>query len=291
MRPEEIAVTILDRRATRRSSRRSAAVGARVYLITDGDVAGAIAAATPRSGVDLLYGIGGTPEGVIAAAALKCLGGAIQGRLYPRDDAERQTLIDEGFDLDAVLTTDDLVSGDHVFFAATGITDGTLLRGVQYWPDGATTLLHGDALAFGHGALGRGRAPVRETRTILPHRVSPLTFEAIPIGEVCRILRASIRRGRPEMAEKTILVCDACGKPAAETVTIKTSRGNFVKDLCSTHVNELVAGARKPRPGRRKGATVAAAQARRRQDHRQDHRQDRRRRAEEARTPPQDPAS
>jgi fructose-1,6-bisphosphatase II len=76
---------------------------------------------------------------VIAAAALKCLGGEIQGRLYPRDDAERRALLDEGFDLDAVLSTDDLVSGEHVFFAATGITDGALLRGVQYWPDGATT--------------------------------------------------------------------------------------------------------------------------------------------------------
>jgi fructose-1,6-bisphosphatase II len=139
VKPEDITVTILDRprHAEIISSVRS--VGARVYLISDGDVAGAIAAAAPRSGVDLLYGIGGTPEGVISAAALKCLGGAIQGRLYPRDDAERQTLIDEGFDLDAVLTTNDLVSGDDVFFAATGITDGALLRGVQYWPDGATT--------------------------------------------------------------------------------------------------------------------------------------------------------
>jgi fructose-1,6-bisphosphatase II len=87
----------------------------------------------------LLLGIGGTPEGVIAAAALKCLGGAIQGRLYPRDDTERAALVDEGYDIDAVLTTDDLVSGNDVFFAATGITDGSLLRGVRYWPDGATT--------------------------------------------------------------------------------------------------------------------------------------------------------
>ncbi len=114
-------------------------MGARVYLISDGDVAGAISAAAPRSGIDLLIGIGGTPEGVISAAALKCLGGAIQGRLWPRDDEERQRLIDDGFDLDAVLMTDDLVSGDDVFFAASGITDGDLLRGVRYWPDGATT--------------------------------------------------------------------------------------------------------------------------------------------------------
>src|SRR5436305_370288 len=83
-------------------------------------------------------GIGGTPEGVISAAALKALGGAIQGRLYPRDDGERQVLLQEGFDIDRVLTTDDLVSGNDVFFAATGITDGSLLGGVKYWPDGAT---------------------------------------------------------------------------------------------------------------------------------------------------------
>ena len=111
-----------------------------MYLITDGDVAGAIAAAqTWRSGLDLLFGIGGTPEGVIAAAALKCLGGAIQGRLYPRDDEERAKLVDGGLDPDRVLTTDDLVSGDDVFFAATGVTDGSLLSGVRYHEDGVTT--------------------------------------------------------------------------------------------------------------------------------------------------------
>jgi fructose-1,6-bisphosphatase II len=111
-----------------------------VFLITDGDVAGAIAAATTRrSGIDLLIGIGGTPEGVIAAAALKCLGGAIQGRLYPRDDEEREQLVGAGYDISRVLMTDDLVAGQDVFFAATGITDGSLLHGVKYWPDGATT--------------------------------------------------------------------------------------------------------------------------------------------------------
>jgi len=139
VRPEDIAVTILDRPRHEAMINACREVGARVYLITDGDVAGAIAAAAPRSGIDLLMGIGGTPEGVIAAAALKCLGGAIQGKLSPRDDAERGALIDAGFDLDKVLTTDDLVAGDDVFFAATGITDGALLRGVKYWPDGATT--------------------------------------------------------------------------------------------------------------------------------------------------------
>jgi fructose-1,6-bisphosphatase II len=139
VRPEEITVTVLDRPRHEQLVATLRDVGARVYLITDGDVAGAISAASKRSGTDLLMGIGGTPEGVISAAALKALGGAMQGRLYPRNDAERQELIDEGFDLDRILTTDDLVSGDDVFFAATGITDGSLLGGVKYWPDGATT--------------------------------------------------------------------------------------------------------------------------------------------------------
>jgi fructose-1,6-bisphosphatase II len=140
VRPEEIAVTILDRPRHEAIIEAVRKVGAAVHLITDGDVAGAIAAAsTRRSGIDLLFGIGGTPEGVIAAAALKCLGGAIQGRLYPRNDEERRALVDDGYDIDKVLTADDLVSGKDVFFAATGITAGDLLEGVQYWPDGATT--------------------------------------------------------------------------------------------------------------------------------------------------------
>lgn len=139
-RVEEVAVTILDRDRHADIIRSVREVGAKVFLITDGDVAGAIATAiTRRSGIDLLLGIGGTPEGVIAAAALKCLGGAIQGRLVPRNDEERGRLLDAGFDLDRVLTTEDLVSGQDVFFAATGITSGWLLRGVKYWPDGATT--------------------------------------------------------------------------------------------------------------------------------------------------------
>jgi fructose-1,6-bisphosphatase II len=113
--------------------------GARIVFITDGDVAGAIAAADATSSPDLLLGIGGTPEGVITAAALKCLGGNMQGKLYPRNDEERGQLVDAGFDLDKVLTLDDLVAGNDVFFAATGITDGYLLRGVRYHRDGATT--------------------------------------------------------------------------------------------------------------------------------------------------------
>lgn len=113
--------------------------GARIRLITDGDVAGAIATAWPDTGVDILFGIGGTPEGVIAAAALKSMGGEIQGRLWPRDEVERSAAVDAGYDLGAVLTTDDLVRGDNCFFAATGITDGELLSGVRYDQFGAST--------------------------------------------------------------------------------------------------------------------------------------------------------
>jgi fructose-1,6-bisphosphatase II len=113
--------------------------GARVNLIRDGDVAPAIAAARPETGVDLLYGIGGTPEGVISAAALKCVGGGIQGKLWPRTDEERRSLLDAGYDLDRVLLTDDLVASDDVFVAATGVTTGALLRGVRYVNDGAVT--------------------------------------------------------------------------------------------------------------------------------------------------------
>ena len=138
-RPEEVTVTVLDRDRHTDTIAQIREVGARVFLITDGDVAGAIVAAAPRTEVDLLIGIGGTPEGVVAAAALKCLGGAMQGRLYPRNDEERRSLLEDGFDLDRILTTDDLVAGDDCFFAATGITDGYLLDGVKYWPDGAST--------------------------------------------------------------------------------------------------------------------------------------------------------
>ena len=138
-RPEEVTVTVLDRDRHAGLIAEIREVGARVFLITDGDVAGAIVAAAPRTEVDLLMGIGGTPEGVIAAAALRCLGGAMQGRLHPRNDDERRALIDEGYDLDRVVRTEDLIASEDCFFAATGITDGYLLRGVKYWPDGAST--------------------------------------------------------------------------------------------------------------------------------------------------------
>jgi fructose-1,6-bisphosphatase II len=113
--------------------------GARIRLIPDGDVAGGISTAWPDSGADILFGIGGTPEGVITAAALKAMDGALQGKLWPRNDTERQAALDAGYDLDQVLDTDTLVAGDNCFFAATGITDGELLQGVRFDGRGATT--------------------------------------------------------------------------------------------------------------------------------------------------------
>jgi len=139
MEPQDITVTILDRERHQEAIDRVRKMGARVRLITDGDVAGAITAAKAGTGVDLLWGIGGTPEGVVSAAALKCIGGEIQGRLWPRNDDERKAAVDAGYDLDKVLTTEDLCGGDEAFFAATGVTDGVLLQGVRYTADGATS--------------------------------------------------------------------------------------------------------------------------------------------------------
>ncbi|WP_241385346.1 class II fructose-bisphosphatase [Rhodococcus sp. CH91] len=135
----DLTVTILDRPRHARIIEEVREAGARIRLISDGDVAGAIAAARPGSGVDMLLGIGGTPEGIIAAAAMRCMGGEIQGRLAPTDDAERQKALDAGHDLDRVLTTTDLVTGENIFFCATGVTDGELLRGVRYSGGGAET--------------------------------------------------------------------------------------------------------------------------------------------------------
>ena len=128
----DITAVILDRDRHHDLINEVRAAGARIRLIPDGDVAGAISTAWPDSGADVLFGIGGTPEGVISAAALKCMGGVMQGRLWPRNESERQETIEKGYDLDAVLTIEDLVSGDSCFFAATGITDGELLKGVHY---------------------------------------------------------------------------------------------------------------------------------------------------------------
>jgi fructose-1,6-bisphosphatase II len=135
----DMTVCILDRPRHAQLIQDVRDTGARIRLITDGDVAGAISTCRPGSGTDMLAGIGGTPEGIIAAAAIRCMGGAIQAQLAPTDDAERRKALDAGYDLDQILTTRDLVSGENVFFCATGVTDGDLLQGVHYSPGGCTT--------------------------------------------------------------------------------------------------------------------------------------------------------
>ncbi|MFF7334596.1 class II fructose-bisphosphatase [Streptomyces sp. NPDC090306] len=137
--PEDVTVVVLDRPRHQSLIKEIRETGARIKLISDGDVAGSILALREGTGVDLLLGIGGTPEGIISACAVKCLGGTIQGKLWPKDDEERQRALDAGHDLDRVLTTNDLVSGENVFFVATGITDGELLRGVRYRSETALT--------------------------------------------------------------------------------------------------------------------------------------------------------
>ena len=135
----DVTVVILDRPRHAELISQVREAGARIKLLTDGDVAGAIMAARQGTGVDLLLGIGGTPEGIIAACAIKCLGGVLLGKLAPRDEAERDKAVAAGHDLERVLTTDDLVASDDAFFAATGITDGELMAGVRYRAGGATT--------------------------------------------------------------------------------------------------------------------------------------------------------
>jgi fructose-1,6-bisphosphatase II len=139
--PHDVTVVLLDRPRHAQLAEEIRATGARIRFISDGDVAGAIAAARRGSGVDLLLGIGGTPEGIITACAMKALGGTIQGRLWPKDDEERQKALDAGHNLDPdfVLGTNDLVTADDCFFVATGITDGDLMRGVNYYAGGCTT--------------------------------------------------------------------------------------------------------------------------------------------------------
>ncbi len=139
--PEDVTVVVLDRPRHSQLVEEIRATGARIKFITDGDVAGAIMAARADTGIDMLLGVGGTPEGIIAACAMKCMDGVIQGRLWPTDDDERQRAIDAGHNLDkdSILTTNDLVTGDDCFFVATGITDGELMKGVRYRAGGAST--------------------------------------------------------------------------------------------------------------------------------------------------------
>lgn len=136
---DDLTVAILERDRHAGLIQAVRAAGARIRLITDGDVSAALMTAFPDSGIDVLMGIGGSPEAVIAAAALKCLGGEIHARLWPRNDEERRFAAEMGYDLHRVLTADDLVRGDNIFFAATGITDGEILRGVRYTGKGART--------------------------------------------------------------------------------------------------------------------------------------------------------
>jgi len=157
---QELGVVILDRPRHDDIVAEVREAGARVLSISDGDVAGAIATAWPASGADILFGIGGTPEGVIAAAALKGLGGEIQGRLWPRDADERAAAIAAGYDLNRVLMTNDLIAGDDCFFSMTAITDGDFLRGVRFHDFGAMT----------HSLVVRsGSGTVRTVETIHRH--------------------------------------------------------------------------------------------------------------------------
>jgi fructose-1,6-bisphosphatase II len=135
----DVVVVMLDRQRHHEQMAAVREAGARVRLIVDGDVSASLLAVSDNSPVDVLWGIGGTPEGVISAAAIKCLGGQMLGRLWPRDEDERRSAVDAGYDLDRVLTVDDLVKGEHVFFAATGVTDGDVLQGVRYPGGGKAT--------------------------------------------------------------------------------------------------------------------------------------------------------
>ncbi len=137
--PGEITTVILDRERHEEGVGQIRAAGSRIRFITDGDVSAALLAVTEGTGVDLLWGIGGTPEGVISAAAIKCLGGQILGRLWPRDDEERQAAVDAGYEIERILAVDDLIGGNDAFFAASGVTDGDLLQGVRYQGAGQAT--------------------------------------------------------------------------------------------------------------------------------------------------------
>jgi fructose-1,6-bisphosphatase II len=153
---DDLTVVILERPRHEEMIMSIRKAGARIRLITDGDVAGALMTAWPESGIDMLIGIGGTPEGVLAACALKCMDGEIQGKLYPRNDEEKEAALNLGIDLDAILTIDDLVSSDEVFFAVTGITDGEVVDGVKYYGTGAST----------HSLVMRGKTgTIREIRS------------------------------------------------------------------------------------------------------------------------------
>ena len=176
--PSDVTVVILDRPRHAAMVEEVRATGARIKFITDGDVAGAIMAAREGTGIDLLLGIGGTPEGIIAACAIKTLGGVIQGRLWPADDDERQKAIDAGHDLDRVLVTDELVRGEDVFFVATGITDGEMLKGVRYG-GGGTVRTHSIVMRSRSGTI---RVVESEHRLDKLQAYSAIDFEHATLG-------------------------------------------------------------------------------------------------------------
>ncbi len=160
----DLTVCLLDRPRHDSLAQEIRDAGARIKFITDGDVAGAVMAARDGTGVDILMGIGGTPEGIITACAITCLGGEIQGKLWPVDESEKIKALEAGHDLDRVLTTTDLVTGDNNFFCATGITDGELLEGVRYTPHGPTT----------HSIVMRSKSgTIREVKS--EHRIAKLS--------------------------------------------------------------------------------------------------------------------
>lgn len=166
-RVADLTVCILDRPRHDQLAADVRAAGARIKFIMDGDVAGAMMAVRDGTGVDVLAGIGGTPEGIITACAVKCMGGMIQAQLHPRDEAERRAAADAGFDLNRVLTTTDLVKGDNIFFCATGITDGEILEGVRYTANGPTT----------HSIVMRSKSgTIRDIRS--EHRIAKLAAYA-----------------------------------------------------------------------------------------------------------------
>jgi len=160
---EDLTVVILDRPRHAELIKEVRRVGARIRLIPDGDVAGALMTALPETGIDVLLGVGGTPEGVLAAAAMRCTGGNIQGKIFIRNEGERRRALEMGMDFEKVLTLDDLIASEDTFFAATGITHGDLLRGVDYFADGAQT----DSLVM-RGLTGTTR------RITATHRLSKL---------------------------------------------------------------------------------------------------------------------
>jgi fructose-1,6-bisphosphatase II len=158
----DVMVVTLDRPRHEEGMKAIRDAGARVRLITDGDVAASLLAVSDRSPVSLLWGIGGTPEGVISSAAIKCIGGGFVGRLWPRDDDERKAALDQGYDLDKQLTQDDLVKGDDCFFSATGVTDGDVLQGVRYL--GRTATSESIVMRSRSGTVRRVRAEHNRTK-------------------------------------------------------------------------------------------------------------------------------